>query len=128
MLKIIDGNGTIFAVGNDAEMDALFESRYENNANEFWISEDGKDFPYLVAMIKDDLGCLQYFSDEDHAGLNSVGDESAQGYSLFYINITEEQDIANDMVIPVSKVLDACKEFMKTKSVPKSVKWVSVTE
>lgn len=127
-MKIVDGNGTVFTVGSDEEIDAVFANRYENNANEFWVSYEGEEFPYLVIMVKDDIACLQYFADEDHAGFNSCGNESAEGFSLFYINITEEQDISNDMVVPVSSAINACKEFLKTKTLPQAVHWTAVAE
>ncbi|WP_083941147.1 Imm1 family immunity protein [Pseudoduganella violaceinigra] len=128
MMKIVDGNGTAFSAISDVEIEAVFASRYENNANEFWISNDGDEFPYLVVLVKDDISCLQYFSDEDHAGFNSKGNESEDGYSLFYINVTEEQDISNDMVVPVSKALIACKEFLATRTLPQAIEWTAVAE
>ncbi len=127
-MKIVDLNGAVFSAVTDAEINSIFAIRNENNANEFWISAEDQDFPTLEIMVKDDVACLQYFSNEDDAGCISVGDKSAEGYSLFYVNAGEEQDISNDLVVPAAKALEALREFLKTNELPRSIEWLALAQ
>jgi hypothetical protein len=126
-MKVSDYSGT-HDVSGEHELEMVLATRYENNSNCFWISHEGVgEYPMLGLVVKDDLAHLSYFPKEYDAGFSSSGKlgESLEGETTtFFISRGGDKIwVINDAVLPFSCALQATKEFLYSKALPRSVEW-----
>jgi len=124
-MKIEDFESVV-DVDNDEDIEAALAKRYGADANEFWLTNENKKFPALAIMAKNALASLHYFPEEDHPGFISVGTNATSGFSIFFINGAEEQEVPNDSIVPFSTALKVSKEFLISSDLPKSVDWMEL--
>ena len=108
------------------DIESVFSIRFGNGANEFWISGD-EDVPCLAVLVNNDYSNLTFIPDDGHPGFQSIGmntDLQPQGVTVFYTNTPDEEiEVYNDAVIPITKALEAVKEYFTTSKMPSCIEW-----
>jgi len=114
---------------NNEEIEKALAKRYGNGVNEFWLSHADSRYPAMSILVKGDIAALNYFPEDQHPGMTSVGKGSWEpdGTTIFYINSEEEkQEIPNGMIVPFSLALEAAKEFAANREPPRCIEWFSL--
>lgn len=127
-MKIEDFKGPSDST-NDEDIEKVLAKRYGNGVNEFWLSHAECRYPAMSILVKGNIAALNYFPEEQHPGMTSVGKGNLEpeGITVFYINTEEEKhEIPNGMIVPFSVALEAAKEFAANKEPPRCVEWFSL--
>jgi hypothetical protein len=102
-------------VTNVQQLEVVLTRRYENNANAYWLSHEGGQYPELGLLVKDDLAYLSYVPAEYEDGFASVGKmgDSLPGEetTFFLTRGGEKIWVVNHAVLPFSVALAAAKDF-----------------
>jgi hypothetical protein len=113
-------------VTDSAALDVVLSKRYGNDVNEFWLGGEEK-YPCLAIQVRGSRACLHFFPRDGHPGYLSVGDGAATGSETFYTNTpTEESYIAANAVVPFDQAREAAHEYLRTGSMPSSVRWTEL--
>jgi hypothetical protein len=109
------------------ELELILSKRFGNESNEFWLSEDAKDFPCMAILVKGTLASATFFDDENDIGSQSVGeynDMQAGTFKVFYANTPKEEiEIHSETVIPLEVAVKAAEEFFTEQEKPGGIKW-----
>jgi len=127
-MKIEDFKGASDSTNHEGIEKALAK-RYGNGVNEFWLSHVDSRYPAMSILVKGDIAALNYFPEDQHPGMTSVGKGNLEpdGTTIFYINNEEEkQEIPNGMIVPFSLALEAAKEFAANSEPPRCIEWFSL--
>ena len=112
------------------EVDTALSKRYGAGVNEFWLSHGPENFPALCLLVNGDLATLTYLPQEGHPGYRSEG--KVRGLerdrtSTFYVNNeTEELEIMNESIVPFCTAVEAAKDFLISRQLPKSIEWLEL--
>lgn len=124
--------GGIDYIDTIEEMKKILNTRFGDDVNEFWITDNESENPCLVILINKAIANLTYFPEDGHPGFQSFENENgldSNGYSIFYTNTPEEEiEISNEMVVPVELALKTAKEFFESMEMPTSIKWMNLQE
>ena len=124
-MNVADFNGEI-NISTESEFAAALGKRYGNQANDFYLTYDGKDYPALQILIRDDLSYLYYYPYDGHAGFRSEGAKSKEygSNTTFYLGSpTKEFEVLSDAVVPASEAIRAALEFFTSDKLPNAVRW-----
>lgn len=128
-MEVWDFNGT-HTVHDSSELEEIMQTRSDEGLNEFCLSHEGSDHPLLLISVKGDLAAIHYFPRDGHAGFASIGGGlglGPRGMTSFAtgspVNAIE---ITNDAVIPFSTALAVAKEFLRSRELPRSIKWLEL--
>jgi hypothetical protein len=112
---------------NADDLISVLKRRNSEDANEVWLSYEGRPYPSLSVLVVNGLACVQYFPTAGHPGYISMPDAPVlqeAGTTVFYINGGhEEQEIQNECVVRLEDAVIATTEFLKSSSLPLSIQW-----
>jgi Immunity protein Imm1 len=125
-MRVEDFNKRIEVVSEE-ELGSAMSQRYVDSSNLFWLSHQPEGYPVLAIHVKGDLAVLNYFPEERQAGFVSIGSVSSlepREFTIFSSSSTGETDmIPNHQIVPFAAAIEAAKEFMRSDTLPTSIKW-----
>jgi hypothetical protein len=110
------------------ELDVVLSQRRDDGANAFWLSHDGKEYPSLALLVKDELASATYFPEDRDAGYVPVGNLAGlpvEESTRFSISSFEADDLLvdNDAVLPTTLAMKLADEFFHSDALPPAVEW-----
>ena len=125
-MKVSHFGGTE-SVSSIEELRRILSERYANDANEFWLSDETKDFPCMAILVKGSLASVTFFEDEDDIGSQSAGRNNnlkAGTFTVFYTNTpNEEIEIHSEMVVSEEAAAKAAEQFFSERKMPRCMEW-----
>lgn len=103
--------------------------RYLDGVNCFWMSQPDKECPTLSLSVRGDLAYLYYVADDDGAGFHSTGNSVGlpEGDTSFAISLDGDTiEVSNTSLVPLSRAVEAAKEFLSDARLPSSVEWAEL--
>jgi hypothetical protein len=79
------------------------------------------EYPYMNLLIQDDRAYVHYFSSDDEAGFQSIGESESD--EIVTINASQEYYVPEHTLVSLDSALFAAKEFIQTKALPKCIEW-----
>lgn len=125
MIRHFGGIETAFTSG---ELRGVLSKRLWKDVNEFWITEDNKEFPCMAILVNGILANVTFFEDENDIGVQSIGGElglKAGLFTVFYTNTpNEEIEIHNEMIVSTEVAVKAAEAFLRGNTRPSCINWV----
>jgi len=123
----IESFGVVDEVQDPADLDAVLMRRCDPDVNEFWLSHQDP-FPAMSILVKGDLASLHYFAGEGEPGFRSIGTISKQDCVTLFCTESPKhiEPVLNKFVVSFTVALAAAKEFLRSRSLPRSVDWMEL--
>jgi hypothetical protein len=126
-MMIVEDLGGLHPANSDAEMERALAARYGQGVNEIWLAHGDQLFPALSILANKDLACVHFYPEEFDPGFQSVGPvpglDPDQKTAFFVNTPTEILSMSNRSVVPFSLALEAAREFSKSPTLPRCIKW-----
>jgi hypothetical protein len=120
----------IYVANSPSELEVILLKRYGPGVNSFWLSHNNEKHPSIGLLVTGDLAVLHYFPSEGHPGFvpaARVATLNTEETTIFSVNTVEEElEVSNQIVTLFSIALSAAKEFLVSKELPSSIKWLEL--
>ncbi len=108
-------------VKNLKELEKSIELIKENIDVSVFVTSGKWECPYMNLLIQGNRAYVHYFSAGDVAGFQSIGESESD--EIVTINSGHEYYVPEYTLVSLDSALNAAKEFIQTKTLPKSIEW-----
>jgi hypothetical protein len=126
-IRDFDSSSTVQAA---EKLDSVLARRFEvegSDANSFWLSHDD-EYPCMLVLVRDGLATLWYTPHEGMPGFVSAGpsDHPAPDLKTTFYCDRQKQETPNRLVVTFPEALQAAHEFLRSPSLPASLRWIEL--
>ena len=93
----------------------------KNTEVSLFVTLGNWECPYMNLLIQGTRAYVHYFSADDEAGFQSIGESESN--QLVTINASQEYSVPEYTLVSLDSALYAAKEFIEEKSLPISLEW-----
>ncbi len=120
-----------YDVENEQELEELLKKKDRCGGGLFWIAESENSYPYLGIRVTESVGDIHFFPEEGHPGFRCIGGEdlpkSGNTVLIYYgCDPADGEETPNEFIVPFATLLVVAKEFLQSKKLPESVKWLEL--
>lgn len=114
-------------VKDKSEIDQILRLKADNGSNEFVITFDECEFPWIIVSTLNDYAHVHYFPEKDHPGFQAIGtlaEEIGEDFMVFYTNTpTEEISVESEYVVDIETAVNIVRALYERKELPDLVEW-----
>lgn len=124
----IDGFRRTWHAEDEEALETTLMWRDSRGGADFWLSQEGEEFPCLAMQISGNVGHVMYFPRDGHPGFRCLGGEGlAEGGDTKLIfpgcDPADGEDVPNQFIVPFGKALLIAKDFFRNGKMSGTAAW-----